>query len=397
MAPTTIYITGFRQHAGKTVTSLGIISLLRKIMDPSRIGYIKPVGQELVGLPDGTFVDKDAEIMRMFSGIPDLDLRTVSPVQLGSGFTQQFLKSGDQLKETRKLEDAILSCLDRLSQKEVVIAEGTGHPGVGGIVGLSNADVANIMNAGMIYLSGGGLGKALDMLEVDLSYFLYKKSRVRGIIFNKVIPEKAESMRRLVTEDLINSKYGAFGGRLRILGFLPEIGDLGKPSMRAIAEKYRDAEPLGRIHSEAWESPCGSTRIISMDADVFKIDDYVRQRDVVILAASSRRRSRMILNAYTRPGNRLLIGGLVLTCGKTDVLDSGIRKEILEAGLPTVLVKDDTAAAEQKILDIYENTKLQVYDIRKIREIEDLFAEHFPLDVFLEVFGIGKGKAAAGS
>lgn len=390
MPPKVIYITGFRQHAGKTVTSLGIISLLRKIMDPSRIGYIKPVGHELVELPDGTLVDKDADIMRMFSGIPDLDPRAISPVKLGSGFTQEFLRAEDQLRETRKLEDAILSCLEGLSHKEVVIAEGTGHPGVGGIVGLSNADVANLMNAGMIYLSGGGLGKALDMLEVDLSYFLYKKSRVRGIIFNKVIPKKMGSMRQLVTEDLMNSKYGAFGGRLRILGFLPEIDDLGKPSMRAIAEKYSGAEALGRTHSEAWETPCLSTRIISMDADAFKLEDYVRPRDVVILAASSRRRSRKILDAYVRTDNRIQIGGLVLTCGKTDLLDAEIRKDILTIGLPTLLVKDDTASTEQKILEIYENTKLQTYDIRKIKEIEDLFAEHFPMDKFLETFEIGE-------
>jgi dethiobiotin synthetase len=390
MAPTVIYITGFRQHAGKTVTSLGIISRLRKLIDPSRIGYIKPVGHELVTMPDGTLVDKDANILRKFSGIPDLDPRAVSPVKLGSGFTQEYLRSDDHRRETRKLQDDILSCLESLSNKEVIIAEGTGHPGVGGIVGLSNADVANLMNASVIFLSGGGLGKALDMLEVDLSYFLFKKSRVRGIIFNKVIPDKIKSMEDLVTEDLLNSKYGAFGGPLRILGFLPEIDDLGKPSMRAIAEKYRGAEPLEKTDSPAWEIPCGQTRIISMDAHAFKIEDYLRAGDVVILAASSRRRARMIIEAYVRAEKRIAIGGLVLTCGKTDVVDAGVRKEILEAGLPTVLVKDDTASAEQKILDIFENTKLQVYDTGKIAEIEELFERHFSLEKFTETFLNGK-------
>ena len=281
MAPTVIYITGFRQHAGKTVTSLGIISRLRKTMDPSRIAYIKPVGQELVELPDGTFVDKDADILRKFSGIPDLDTKKVSPVKIGSGFTQEFLRSADQRRETLRLQDEILSCLDSLSHKEVIIAEGTGHPGVGAIVGLSNADVANLMNANVIFLSGGGLGKALDMLEVDLSYFLYKKSRVRGVVFNKVIPDKIESMASLVTEDLLNSKYGAFGGPLRILGFLPEINDLGKPSMRAILEKYKGAEPLGRTDSDAWQEPCSGTRIITADALSFRAADYLKPGDVV--------------------------------------------------------------------------------------------------------------------
>jgi BioD-like phosphotransacetylase family protein len=390
MAPIVIYITGFRQHAGKTVTSLGIISRLRKIIDPSLIAYIKPVGHELVELPDGSLVDKDAEILRKFSGIPDLDPRMVSPVKLGSGFTQEYLRSPDHLRETRKLQDSILACLDRLSRKEVVIAEGTGHPGVGGIVGLSNADVANLMKASMIFLSGGGLGKALDMLEVDLSYFLYKKSRLRGLIFNKVFPDKMDGMKKLVTEDLLNNKYGAFGGPMRILGFLPEIGDLSKPSMRTIAEKYGDAEPLDNMTGELWEIPCGQTRIISMDAHAFKPEDYVRPLDVVIIAASSKRRTRMILEAYCGAKARIPIAGLVLTCGRTDSLDSEVRKEISAVGVPTLIVKDDTASTEQKILEIFDTTKLQSYDVRKITEIEDLFAQHFPMDVFLETFLPGK-------
>jgi hypothetical protein len=347
------------------------------------------VGHELITLPDGFQVDKDADILRMFSGLPDFDPHGVSPVQLGSGFTQEFLVAEDQLRETRRLEDAIISCLDALSGKEVIIAEGTGHPGVGGIVGLSNADVANLMNAGMIFLSGGGLGKALDMLEVDLSYFLYKKSRVRGIIFNKVIPEKISSMKRLVTEDLLNNKYGAFGGPLKILGFLPEIMDLSRPSMRAVSEKYKGSEPLSNVESDAWEFPCGQTRIISMDAEALKIEDYLKAGDIVILAASSRRRSRMILKAFDS-GRGIPLGGLILTCSRTDVLYPDVKTEILASGLPALIVKDDTASAEQKLLDIFENTKLQTYDKRKIREIEDLFEEYFSMDTFMETFQIGK-------
>ena len=59
-------------------------------------------------------------------------------------------------------------------------------------------------------------------------------------------------------------------------------------------------------------------------------------------------------------------------------------------GLPTILVKDDTASTEQKILDIFENTKLQIYDTRKIKEVEELFDRYFTLDAFVETFLGGK-------
>ena len=63
---TIIYIAGFRQHAGKTFTSIGLISRLREIYTPEEIGYIKPVGQELFTLPNGEKIDKDAIIIKEF-------------------------------------------------------------------------------------------------------------------------------------------------------------------------------------------------------------------------------------------------------------------------------------------------------------------------------------------
>ena len=65
--PNVIFIAGERQHAGKTTTSLVIISALSKFMDPKDIGYFKPVGQEMVTLPNGEKIDKDVLIIKQFT------------------------------------------------------------------------------------------------------------------------------------------------------------------------------------------------------------------------------------------------------------------------------------------------------------------------------------------
>ena len=93
MAPVVVYLTGFRQHAGKTVTSLGIISQLRKHLDPSEIGYLKPVGQQLVRDAKGIVVDKDVELIGEFAQLPDLPLAKLSPVRFSSNFTRSYLDS----------------------------------------------------------------------------------------------------------------------------------------------------------------------------------------------------------------------------------------------------------------------------------------------------------------
>lgn len=389
MPPFVVYITGFRQHAGKTVTSLGLISLFQKIMDPIHIGYIKPVGQELVELPDGSKIDKDARIVQEFSNIPDMNMKLVSPVRLGSGFTRKYLSSKNPRQETLLLENAIINSLQALSNKKVIIAEGTGHPGVGGIVGLSNAKVATLMNAEIIFLSGGGIGKALDMLEVDLSYFLYKKNRVRGIIFNKLIPKKIPTMRKFITEDLLNNKYGAFGGPLNILGFLPQIDILSHPSMKAIASHFDDAVEIGDSEADAWKVPCDSIKVISLTARFLRLEKYLEQNTLVIVAASSSRRIVNICKYHRKlqqTGSG--IGGIILTCGEGVPFDKNIYSTLEKSKIPALFVKEDTATAEKIILEAYDSTKLQIYDKQKLDEINHLFEEYFDFDNFLKSFSI---------
>ncbi|MFP4363171.1 MAG: AAA family ATPase [Spirochaetia bacterium] len=379
-----IYVTGFRQHAGKTVTSLGLISMLKKVVPAEEIGYIKPVGQELIKLPDGSKIDKDAVIIDKFSDIPDLDLGNVSPVRLGSGFTKEFLKKENKKEETKTLTDSILHSLKAMEEKRVIVAEGTGHPGVGGIVGLSNAIVGNIMNADIIFLSGGGIGRALDQLEVDLSYFMYRQSNVRGIIFNKCFPEKIETMKKYITEDLLNKKYLGFQNPLRILGFLPSVEDLGKPSMRVLQGLFPAAKVIGKIEEQAWTVPCLRTRIISLAAEVLKIEKYLKPSDLVVIGSGSERRIKNIIEYNKQMTGS--IGGLIITCGDASPVSDSLEKDILAAGIPTLFVSDDTATAEQRVLKSFENTKIQPYDAKKMREIEEMFEIYFDMDKFLDMY-----------
>jgi dethiobiotin synthetase len=389
MAPIVVYITGFRQHAGKTVTSLGLIALFRKYLDPIHIGYIKPVGQELVEVEAGRKIDKDARVVKEFSRIPDMDLRQVSPVRVGSGFTRSFLSAADTREETQKLENAILEAFRSLAHKKVIIAEGTGHPGVGSIVGLSNANVAALINADIVFLSGGGIGKALDMLEVDLSYFLFKRVRVRGIIFNKLIPDKIETMKQFVTDALLNKMYGAFGGSLSILGFLPMIDLLAQPSMKTVFETFRGALPVGDPEGELWKVPCASIKVISLTEGCLRLDKYVTPQSLVIIAANSLRRIKSICDYHEKlKASGQGIAGLILTCGEGSPADKAIEKEIIRADIPAVCVNEDTATAEKLILETYENTKLQVYEKPKLKEVEQLFERHFDFQKFLDSFSI---------
>ena len=381
-----IYIAGFRQHAGKTMTSLGIISLLKKYFPEDKIGYIKPVGQELFTLPDGSKIDKDGKIIEQFV-LPHIDMGVISPVRLGSGVTKNFLKSDNPEAITKEFEHEIYRTMEAMSDKEIVIAEGTGHPGVGAIVGLSNARVSQMLNADILFLAGGGVGKTLDMLETDMSYLKVKGARVKGLVFNKLLEDKIDSMKDLVSESLINKYFGMPEEPISVLGYLPEVTGLDRPSMKLIQGKFPDSYIAGKI-GRNWENPIGNIKIISLSHESFAPEQYVEPGDLVILTADSRRRLSKLLkyNASFPKGGG--INGIILTC----MNDSFKLKErialVQAAGVPAFYVREDTSTTDSRIHEVIKNTKIQPWDENKMKKITELFEKYFDFDKFVRRFDI---------
>lgn len=217
-----LYIAATSQHVGKTTSTLGLVYALRKL--GHNVGYCKPVGQEFVDL--GTLrADKDALLFSSFMDF-QLDARIHSPVILGSGATSSFLDSpadfdypADIMHATNFLE----------ANHETVVYEGTGHPGVGSVVNLSNADVAKMLDAKVIMVVKGGIGNTIDKLQMALAVFREKKVPVVGVIVNKVRNDKIEKI------DHYLSKY-LKSINIPLLGLIPFDQTLSNPMMHSIKE-----------------------------------------------------------------------------------------------------------------------------------------------------------------
>jgi uncharacterized protein len=385
MKPVIIYISGAHQHSGKTVTSIGILSLLSKIYPTNELGYIKPVGQQVIKLEDGTTIDKDAQIIDTFSQIPSLDLKMISPVQFPASFSREYLDSEKQEKLTRKLSDNIINSINFLKNKRYIIAEGTGHPGVGSIVGLSNAVVSNMLGADILYISDGGIGRAIDRMELDLSYFRYKGSRLKGIIFNKVIKDKISTMKNYITEDLVNKRFRSQADLpISILGYLPKVQTISNPSMNALRKGFNNHKTIGNLKDFLWHKPVNNIKILSLVSEVMDLDELIDPGDIVLIAIMSRNRRSRILKYAAKMKGRL--GGLILTSAKMYTLSAEIEEMILDVGIPAFVVEEDTAGAEEILLNGYANTKLQIYDKKKVEEVKELFENHIDFQKFIDTF-----------
>ncbi len=215
-----IYVAATSQHVGKTTCTLGLTAALKS--RGLNVGYCKPVGQEFVDLGD-LKVDKDALLFSTIMGFI-LDPALHSPVIVGSGLTKDYLDNPGDYHFAQRILHAVNS-LD--SVHDVVVMEGTGHPGVGSVIDLSNADVAALTGAGVVMVVEGGIGSTIDELNVNLALFREQNLPILGVIVNKVIPEKMEQVRHYVGKKL--DRY-----QIPLLGILPFDKTLTFPIMETI-------------------------------------------------------------------------------------------------------------------------------------------------------------------
>ena len=112
-------------------------------------------------------------------------------------------------------------------QHDVVVYEGTGHPGVGSVVDLSNADVAKTLDAGVIMVVEGGIGNTIDRLKMSIAIFEQQDVPIIGVIINKVHKTKMDEV-----SNFVGLKLEQMG--LPLLGVIPYEPELELPLMIGI-------------------------------------------------------------------------------------------------------------------------------------------------------------------
>src|SRR4029453_19573603 len=129
-----LYLAATGQNRGKTTAALGLLDGF--VGHGLRTGFFKPVGQRTV-IEAGEPANEDAVLMKETFGLPE-PYAVLSPVHIPRGFTKAYI-AGEVVED---LGARIRSAHDAFQDHEILLVEGTGHAGVGAVIGLSNAVVA---------------------------------------------------------------------------------------------------------------------------------------------------------------------------------------------------------------------------------------------------------------
>jgi BioD-like phosphotransacetylase family protein len=358
-----VYLAATGQNRGKTTVALGVLDGFVK--RGLAVGFIKPVGQRTV-IEDGIPADEDAILMRSVFGLTE-PLDRMSPVHIPRGFTRDYI-------EGRVVED--LPARIRAAHagfagdRDIVLIEGTGHAGVGAVIGLSNAVVARMLDAPAIIVSEGGVGRPIDEIVLNAALFERQGVRVGGAIVNKVNLDARPDLGRVLEKGL--ERFG-----IPLLGVLPYRQILSNPTLAMVLEG---------VHGETihpgpdLDQVIGGVAIGAMEPA--HMLERVGPRTLVIVPGD--REDVILAIATAHNGGSSHKGaalGLVLTGGyrpRQAVLDA-----IRRADLFATLVGADTYAVASDVHDLLVKTHKS--DHGKITEIKDLVWEHLEIDRVLEV------------
>ncbi len=218
-----LFIAATGKDVGKSTISLAMINKLQQMN--KEVGFMKPVGQRWLPSLWGE-VEEDVILMKAVFELHE-NPADMNPVVVRRGFTEEYLSK--IIKPD--LSSSIMNGYKRVSiDKDYVVIEGTGHGGVGSVIDKSNADVAKLLQAKVILLSKGGIGSAIDQLELNRVFFESQGVQVIGVIVNKVLQAKYGKVKR-------NIQHYCKAKKLKLFGVIPFSPILSNPTLGQVIDE----------------------------------------------------------------------------------------------------------------------------------------------------------------
>ncbi|MEL6357385.1 MAG: AAA family ATPase [Bacteroidota bacterium] len=360
-----LYIAATSQHVGKTTSTLGLMSAIRK--RGLRVGYCKPVGQQFVDLGD-LRVDKDALLFSKSMNF-QLDADVHSPVIIGRGVTSEYLADPSQFDFRTPIQQASRQLQ---ADSDFVVYEGTGHPGVGSVCDMSNAQVAQMLGAPVVMIVEGGIGSTIDKLNMNLALFRELRVPVRGVIVNKVIPKKLEKVKRFV--GIYLHKMG-----IPLLGVLPYDKSLSSPIMSTIRLAVKGKTLLHRESMDNKVEHIASGSLLAR-REIVNLHNLLVIVSMANLDAAISSLCR-IFEERGLPGDTL--SGICVNVGddfmSNELPPMSCRSFLEEHKIPVIATTLDTYGAAVKINEM--EVKINIRTPWKVRRAVELIREHVDIDV----------------
>jgi len=338
--------------AGKTAIAVG---LARLAADRGRsVGYMKPKGTRLQSNV-GKTLDQDPMLAREVLGL-DAEMHQMEPVVYSPTFVEGAVRGTE---DPSALRDRIREEYDSIAADcDHVFVEGGGRWTTGGVVDLTDADVAALLDARVVLVAEYGSPNDVDEVLAAADAF---GDRLAGVVFNKVSDDAFESLDRDGIPFLESRGIHVFGA-------VPYETELAGVSVADLADEL-GAELLTDAPTDAFVE---RFLVGAMGGDE-ALRHFRRTRDAAVITGGDR--ADVQAAALDASG----VACLVLTGGHRP--SGAVVGTAADAGKPMLAVNTDTATAIDRVEAVVRGGRTR--DARTVDRMADLLGAHVDVDALV--------------
>jgi hypothetical protein len=350
--PETLLVASATESTGKTAVTLALGLLAR---DRGRaVGYMKPKGTRLQSNV-GKTLDRDPMLARELLGL-DSEMHEMEPVVYSPTFVREAIRGGERPDEIRQqVADSFRACA---AGRDLMLVEGGGRHTTGGIVELTDPDVAGLLGADVLLLAGyeqpGDVDDVLAAVD-DIG------DRLAGVLFNRVADAVYDDLEKEVVPFLESRD-------VPVVGVLPRTPELAGVSVADLASEL-GAELVTDAPTDAFVERF----LVGAMGGEEALRYFRRTKDAAVITGGDR--SDIHTAAIEAPG----VACLVLTGGHRPAGAVVGRAE--DRGMPVMLASGDTVSVIERAEEVVRAGRTR--DRRTVDVMGELLFDHADVDALV--------------
>ena len=351
----TLLVTSTEEGIGKTAITL---ALAKEAQDAGHeVGYMKPKGTRLQSAV-GKTRDEDPMLARELLGL-DAEVHEMEPIVYSPTFVEEAIRGREDPEELRGRITENFQAL--AEEKDLMVVEGSDSLGTGEIVDLTDADIAEALDARVVLVCG--YATAGDVDEI-LAAARSLGERLAGVLFNGV----SDSAMEQLADDVIPFLNGR---GVPVAGALPQVQDLAGITIEDLARSM-GADVLT---NDATVDTHVERFIVGAMGGNSALERFRRSRDAVMVTGGDR--SEVQTAALEASG----IKALLLTGGFRP--PSAVLGRAEEENVPVLQVQTDTRTTIDRIEDVLHAGRTR--DATTVARMQELLEDGVDVQTLLKL------------
>lgn len=349
----TLLVSSTEESTGKTAIALALCLLARE--RGLSVGYMKPKGTRLQSHV-GKTLDADPLLARELLDL-DAEIHELEPVVYSPTFVEQAIAGREDADAIREeVEESFASLAEG---RDLMVVEGGGELTAGGAIDLTDADLAELLDAEVVLVSRHEEPGDVDdvLAAADLL-----GERLGSVVFNAVASSDFDDVETGVAPFLD-------GRGIPVLGVVPRERELAGVTVAELASELH-AEVLTEAPTDGYVERF----VVGAMGGDRALRYFRRTKDAAVITGGDR--SDIHAVALESPG----VNCLVLTGGFRP--PGAVIGKAEEAGVPVLLVQADTLAVVDAAEKVVRSGRAR--DERTVEHMRSLLHDHADVDALLD-------------